>query len=183
MIEISDLNSEDENSIQQTALILINGFGENWPNSWPDLDSAIVEIQESLDNSRISRIAKQDDIVLGWIGGIPEYRGIAWELHPLVVHPDYLRQGIGRSLVEDLEMQVRIRGGLTIFLGTDDENNMTTLAGKDLYPNVFEHIRRIQNLHGHPYEFYLKLNYVIVGVIPDANGLGKPDIIMAKRIV
>jgi hypothetical protein len=26
------------------------------------------------------------------------------------------------------------------------------------------------------------MGYTIVGVIPDANGLGKPDILMAKRI-
>jgi hypothetical protein len=31
-------------------------------------------------------------------------------------------------------------------------------------------------------EFYQKLGYVIVGVIPDANGFGKPDIFMAKRL-
>lgn len=36
---------------------------------------------------------------------------------------------------------------------------------------------------GHPYEFYQTLGFVILGVIPDANGLGKPDILMAKRLV
>jgi len=40
----------------------------------------------------------------------------------------------------------------------------------------------IRNLGRHPYEFYQKLGYVIVGVIPDANGLGKPDILMAKSV-
>ena len=59
---------------------------------------------------------------------------------------------------------------------------MTTLAGVDLYRNVFEHITNIKNLRGHPYEFYQKLGFVIVGVMPDANGLGKPDIYMAKRV-
>ena len=34
----------------------------------------------------------------------------------------------------------------------------------------------------HPFEFYQKLGFVIVGVMPDANGLGKPDIFMAKRL-
>jgi hypothetical protein len=31
---------------------------------------------------------------------------------------------------------------------------MTTLANTHLYPTVFEHIARINNIKGHPYEFY-----------------------------
>ena len=67
-------------------------------------------------------------------------------------------------------------------MGTDDEDNMTTLSGVNLYPNIFEHIGKIKNLRGHPYEFYQKCGFVIVGVVPDANGLGKPDIYMAKPV-
>jgi aminoglycoside 6'-N-acetyltransferase I len=85
-------------------------------------------------------------------------------------------------LIADLEAQVRARGGTTIYLGSDDEDNMTSLSGIDLYPNVWEHIARIRNLKGHPYEFYQKQGYVITGVIPDANGPGKPDILMAKFV-
>jgi hypothetical protein len=40
----------------------------------------------------------------------------------------------------------------------------------------------LTNLRDHPYECYRKLGFVIVGVIPDANGFGKPDIFMAKRL-
>ena len=132
---------------------------------------------------RISRIAiDESGTVLGWIGGIRQYDGNVWELHPLVVKPGYQGQGIGRALVTDLEEQVRERGGLTLWLGTDDEDDMTTLAGVNLYPNVWEHVAQIKNLRGHPYEFYQKLGFVIVGVMPDANGPGKPDIYMAKRV-
>jgi hypothetical protein len=35
---------------------------------------------------------------------------------------------------------------------------------------------------GHPFEFYQKCGFVIVGVVPDANGYSKPDILMAKRV-
>jgi aminoglycoside 6'-N-acetyltransferase I len=45
-----------------------------------------------------------------------------------------------------------------------------------------EKIANIQNYKGHPYEFYLKCGYTITGVMPDANGRGKPDIIMGKRV-
>ena len=45
-----------------------------------------------------------------------------------------------------------------------------------------EKIRDIRNLKGHPYAFYQKLGYTIVGVMPDANGRGKPDIYLAKRV-
>jgi aminoglycoside 6'-N-acetyltransferase I len=74
--------------------------------------------------------------VIGWIAGSPQYGGRVWELHPLVVRPDAQRRGIGRALVNDFETQVRMRGGLTILLGSDDENNMTTLNGIELYPDV-----------------------------------------------
>tara|TARA_B100000315_G_C14258158_1_gene442887 strand:- start:37 stop:429 length:393 start_codon:yes stop_codon:yes gene_type:complete len=121
--------------------------------------------------------------VLGWIGGIREYRGNVWELHPLAVRADCRRKGIGRTLVTDLEDRVRERGGYTIRVGTDDKDDMTTLGDMDLYPDVFEHFAKIRNLRGHPYEFYQKLGFVIVDVIPDANGLGKPDILMTKRVV
>ena len=47
---------------------------------------------------------------------------------------------------------------------------------------ILEHLAKIRNLRGHPYEFYQKLGFVIVGVIPDANGPGKPDILMTKRV-
>jgi len=78
--------------------------------------------------------------------------------------------------------RVLARNAHTIFLGSDDESNTTSLAGKDLYPNVFEHLLNVRNLKRHPYVFYEKMGYTIVGVIPDANGFGKPDILMAKRL-
>jgi len=163
--------------------LLVEGLAANWPEAWPELEAALEEVRESFEAGRISRIALDEDgTVLGWVGGISNYRGRVWELHPLVVSVRHQGKGIGRALVADLEDRVKERGGLTITVGSDDENYQTTLSGINLLPNVCDHIARIRNLKRHPYEFYQKQGYVIVGVIPDANGLGKPDILMAKSV-
>lgn len=60
---------------------------------------------------------------------------------------------------------------------------MTSFGGIDLYPNPLNHLSRKENLRGHPYEFYRKLGFVIVGLTPDANGFGKPDIFLAEPLV
>jgi Predicted acetyltransferase len=182
-VQITDLRAGDEPKIQQVARLIVEGFKEHWPDAWPDLKSALQEVQESLEPDRISRIAVGDsNQVLGWIGGIKRYDGNVWELHPLVVGTEFRRQGIGRSLVADLAAEAKNRGGIVLWVGTDDEDNQTTLSGINLYPNVWEHIAKIRNLRGHPYEFYQKMGFAIVGVMPDANGIGKPDIYMAKRL-
>jgi aminoglycoside 6'-N-acetyltransferase I len=180
---IISLDSANPAAIQQAASLLVSAFSEHWPNAWPDLDAALEEVHECMQADNICRAAVDEEgRVLGWIGAQPAYGAPGWELHPLVVDPAHQGRGIGRALVLDLQEQVRQRGGVTIFLGTDDEDGMTSLAGIDLYPDVAEHMRAIRNFKRHPYEFYQKLGYAIVGVIPDANGLGKPDILMAKRL-
>ena len=54
--------------------------------------------------------------------------------------------------------------------------------GVDLYDNLPQRLATVRNLRRHPFEFYQRLGFTIVGVVPDANGPGKPDILMAKRI-
>jgi aminoglycoside 6'-N-acetyltransferase I len=180
---ISDLDPDDEEAIRQAARLLVEGFRDDWPDAWPEMDAALEEVRECLGEGRVCRVAVDEGgAVLGWIGAMPSYGENVWELHPLVVRPDAQRRGIGRALVADLEERVGERGGYTLWLGTDDETNMTTLSGVDLYPDVLEHLGNMKNLRGHPYEFYQRLGFSPVGVMPDANGPGKPDIYMAKRL-
>ena len=181
-IYIQDLSADDETAIQQVAAMLTEGFHEHWPDAWETLEAAVEEVRESFAEGRVSRIARNEKgVILGWIGGYNTYAYV-WELHPLVVRADQQRRGVGRLLVADLEQQVRERSGLTLMLGSDDQDDMTSLSGIDLYENLWHHIANIQNLKDHPYEFYQKLGYIIIGVVPDANGYGKPDILMAKRL-
>ena len=74
------------------------------------------------------------------------------------------------------------RGGAALHHGPETADGSTSLAGVDLYDGLFDRLQGIRNLKGHPYEFYQKLGFSIVGAIPDANGYGKPDILLAKRL-
>src|SRR5215216_2903547 len=177
------LLSENNHLIQQAAQLLVDAFREHWPDAWPTLEEGLKEVHELLEPTRICRVTIDDEgKLLGIIGGIPGYDGNVWELHPLAVQPSLQGQGIGRALVQDFEQQVRVKGGLTITLGSDDEDEMTSLSNVNLYENLWEQIRNIRNYKNHPFTFYQKMGYVITGVVPDANGLGKPDILMAKRV-
>jgi aminoglycoside 6'-N-acetyltransferase I len=180
---IITLTEEAEALLAATAQALFEGFATDYPDAWPTLEEALEEVRDSLAEDRISRVAvSETGQVLGWVGAIEAYDGFAWELHPLVVAQDYRKQGIGRALVLDIEAQVRQRGAGTLFLGTDDETGRTSAGNVDLYPNIWEHIARLQNLADHPFSFYQRLGYHVYGILPDANGPGKPDILMAKRL-
>jgi aminoglycoside 6'-N-acetyltransferase I len=182
-VQIITLSPHNERAIKQVAILLIEGFKAHSPQAWPNMTVALEEVRESFGKDRVSRIAlDHNGEIIGWIGGLSQYDGNVWEIHPLVVKPNRQGGGIGWQLVRDFEDIVRKRGGLTIWVGADDEDNMTTLAGVDLYSNVLEHLAQIRNLRHHPYEFYQKLGFVIAGVMPDANGRGKPDIFLAKQV-
>jgi aminoglycoside 6'-N-acetyltransferase I len=183
LMQIIDLTESDAGRIERIAALLIDGFSDTGSKSWRGRDEALLSVRESLQEGRMSRVAlDKSGKTVGWIAGRAMYQGRVWELHPLVVRRDCRGQGAGRALVKDFEEQVRFRGGSTIYLGTDDENNRTTLGGVDLYPDPLGAVACIQNLGHHPFGFYRKVGFVIVGVLPDANGFGKPDIFMAKRV-
>jgi aminoglycoside 6'-N-acetyltransferase I len=182
-MQVVDLKNAGALAKEQAARILVEAFKVSAPNAWPTLQAALQEVEESFGEDRISRAALDENgRVVGWIGGIDAYDGHAWELHPLAVDPQFHGQRIGTALVQDFENLVRAHGATTIWLGSDDESNQTSLGGVDVYPEVLQQAANIKNLRRHAFGFYQKMGYVVVGLIPDANGFGKPDILMAKRI-
>ena len=182
-MKIADFQVAETDAQEQAAQLLVEGFAEHWPRAWPDMDAAERTVRDELAKGGICRVALDDtDGVLGWTSAEPIYDGYVWELNIIVVRLSMQRMGIGRALVEDMEERVRERGGLTIWLGSDDEDGMTSLAGVDLFPDPLAHLAAIRNYKGHPYEFYRKVGFSIAGVLPDANGLGKPDIFLAKSV-
>lgn len=164
------------------AAMLVTAFAENWPAAFPTLEDGRQEIVEAFAVDRVPLMALMEGEPVGWIGAISTYDGNVWELHPLVVHPDWQRQGIGRALIAALESELAARGGLTLMLGSDDESNLTSLGGVDVYPDPLALLASIRNLHNHPYTFYQRCGFALIGLIPDANGFGKPDLLLAKRL-
>ena len=168
---------------QAAAQLLVTEFRESWPNAWPTLDCALREVAEALEPGKLAFVVRSGDgHLLGWIGAMAQYAGHVWEVHPLVVRRDHQSSGIGRALLEHLEDEVARRSGLTLWVGTDDEADLTSVANIDLYPNVIQKLLEIRNLKRHPMGFYQRLGFEIVGIVPDANGRGKPDLLMAKRV-
>jgi aminoglycoside 6'-N-acetyltransferase I len=85
--------------------------------------------------------------------------------------------------VAALEERVRAAGALTLYLGTDDDGPFpgTSAGGIELFPDVLSHATNLRVID-HPVDFYLRMGFEVVGLIPDANGPGKPDILMAKQV-
>jgi aminoglycoside 6'-N-acetyltransferase I len=134
------------------------------------------------DNDWRGFVSLEGDRVVGWIGAITTYVH-GWEIHPLVVGPEHQRRGIGSALLAQLENRARADGVLTLFLGSDDDNRGTTLFGRDLFPDVLAHASTAEpTRRGHALAFYRRHGYQIVGLLPNANGVGRHDILMAKRI-
>lgn len=161
------------------ARVLAEAFA-HMPNAF---DGAFAEEVASFftDEDRAAFAAVEGEAVLGWIGRIETYE-TAWELHPLVVDPAHQRRGIGAALVRELEARVKAQGVLTLYLGSDDDFGGTNLFGAELFPDVAGKIAGLRETGGHPFAFYQKQGYEVVGLIPDANGAGRPDIMMAKNL-
>jgi len=179
-MQIVNMTQLNKHQIIQAAQILTDSL----PIGWPTLQEALDEIAERLVPENTMLAALEDDAVIGW-GGIlaPIYNGNVFELHPLAVRSDKRRQGVARAIVEALEDKARKQGGLTIYLGADDEKDggETSLANTDLYDDLPGKIRSFDP-GTHQSAFYLRLGYRIIGVMPDANGKGKPDIFFGKRL-
>lgn len=166
---------------QQAAALLVSGFAHS-PSGWSDAQSAQAEVDLfSTEPDRDAFAAVSGSAVMGWIGRI-QHSTSSWELHPLVVEPSRQRSGIGTLLVGALETAANEAGVCTVWLGADDDFGGTNLFGTDLYPNVLERLSQLSPVAGHPFTFYLDQGFSVVGVLPDVDGVGRHDILMAKRI-
>jgi GNAT superfamily N-acetyltransferase len=182
-MDVQTIPFEQTSIVQQeeAAQILLTALA-HMPSAWHDIGATRQEVASFLsDPDRLAIAAVEGGRLRGWIGAIRQYAD-AWELHPLVVDPARQGRGFGTALVAALEQRARAANIGTIWLGTDDDFGGTSLYGADLYPDVLGHLRRITPRGKHPYMFYQRIGFAVVGVLPDVNGRGRHDILMAKRI-
>jgi aminoglycoside 6'-N-acetyltransferase I len=154
------------------------------PHGWPTVADALDEVHEVCADENICRaMLNAEGQLIGWAGARDAgYDGNVWELHPLVVRADSRQRGVGRALVDDIVATVRARGALTLLAGADDQDGATSLAAADVYGVDGFDKHDFKVLGDHPARFYLRCGFVLCGLIPDANGPGKPDILFAKRL-
>lgn len=181
-MKITELENEEEMIQRQAAELLISIRLERSPDFRPNLQDSMEAVKESFGPGRISLAVLDGQRLAAWVGARRQSNWYAWELYPLLVNRTYRLRGLGKKLVTTAQQRVLEHGAITLWVTVDDELGATSLWGQDLYPDPLTELQNICNLNHHPYEFFEKLGFVRVGVLPDANGLGKPNIVLAKRV-
>ena len=180
MGEIIDLDTSDGSVVERLAEITYEAFQENAPDWVPNLDLARKQVISATSPGRFGRVILENGKVVGWIGVISGKR--VWEIHPIAIDIKHQYKGLGHQLVEDVARLAKAAGALTLFAGTSDEVGTTNLFGVDLYDDPPGAIKNIEATGRNPFKFWQNAGFTIVGVLPDAEGIGKPAIHLARRL-
>ena len=180
-VEIVSFEAGDEDRIGEVCSLLVRSFRVLSPSWVPTLERAREVVLDALEPGNINRVLLEGDRVAGWVGARHDY-GCVWELHPMVVDEGMRGRGHGRALVEDVVRLAEDRGALTLVLGTSDEVGLTSLAARDLFEEPLAALAEIEAEREHPLGFWLAVGFKVVGVLPDAEGIGKPTILLARPI-
>jgi len=178
---IVDLASLTPAQYEELAVLTHAAAVDHSPGWLPTLDAAREEITDALAPGKHARVILDGDRPCAWVAAARSW-GRIWELHPLIVGKSDQRRGLGRQLVRAIEQVAIDAGALTMILGTSDLTGATTLSGVDLYIDTAAHFAGATARASHPFAFWQRIGYSFVGVIPDAEGIGKPSIQLARRI-
>ncbi|MEX1215985.1 AAC(6')-Ia family aminoglycoside 6'-N-acetyltransferase [Saccharospirillum sp.] len=164
------------------ARLLMDAFLAKGNTAWPTLERARQTLDECTGAPNLCLGLLSNGTLTGW-GGLRPMYDKTWELHPLVVAPAQQGQGVGSALMQALEQRAKALGLIGIVLGSDDELFETSLSQVNITgSNALVEMQRLTNLKRHPFEFYQRCGYSVVGMVPNANGKNKPDILMWKDL-
>ena len=178
LVELGSLGAEARDHLVPITLAAAREHAPEW---LPDLDAARGELADALAPGKIARVMLDGGVPVGWVAAGHAW-GCVWELHPLIVAIEHQRRGHGRRLVREIERIAAATGARTMTLGTSDTMGATSLAGVDLYDDTFARLATVEARRPHAVEFWRRIGYQIVGVLPDAEGPGKPSITLARRL-
>jgi len=183
MAHVHPIDREAHGTIDALAALTLEAFREHAPGWIPDMGAARAEVLESFEPGRFSFYVTDDaGEPAGWVGVIPQGEAPVWEIHPIAVAAGSRGRGCGRRLVEHVERLASDAKIQTLFVGTSDMTGGTSLSGIDLYADPMGAMANVTVERPHPLGFWLRLGYTLVGVLPDREGPGMPDIHLAKRV-
>ena len=180
MNQIVDLDTTDASLVTRLADLTFEAFKENAPEWLPTVDLARKQVTSATSAGRLGRVVLEQYEVAGWIGIIKGKR--VWEIHPIAIAIEHQYKGLGHLLVEDVARIAKEAGALTLFAGTSDEVGTTNLFGADLYADPASFIKGIEATGRNPFKFWQNAGFTVVGLMPDAEGIGKPAIHLARRL-
>ena len=181
-LRIGDLPREDDAAIAAVGAVFRRAF-DNAPFTSDEIVRRIIDA--GFAHGGLNRIAQRDDRIVGWYMASCWVGGGNINVHWLAVDPDAQRQGIGAALLDDAAEVGRERGAATLMLSAGDEHPdraFTNLGRRDIWDDPLGALAEVRTLEPHPLDFYLKHGFTVCGVIPDANGPGKPEIYLARPI-
>jgi aminoglycoside 6'-N-acetyltransferase I len=183
-VTLSKINHANRKLLANLAALSHKAAQQHSPSWLQSVDAALREIRRTSEDGVLTSVALAHGRPKGWIAA--RQRGqLSWEIHPLLVEPAVSGQGYGKILVLDIERKIRSHGGTSVFLSTSDATNSTNLRDFDLYADPLRAIRNIavrDTVRGHAYQFWQRVGFTVVGVIPDAEGPGVPSIHLAKKL-
>jgi aminoglycoside 6'-N-acetyltransferase I len=168
--------------VDAAAHILVAAFNDR-SAAWPTVSLAHATVREIAQHEHIAFGAFADSTLVGWIGATPSYNGNVWEIQLLGVTPEWQRNGIATTLVHRLVTAVAHAGCHTVCVWCDDESKSTSIGGDSLFPHPLDALARLESGPRHAGGFYEHIGFVRCGILPDANGPGKPDILYAKPVM
>jgi len=183
-VNLSEIDYGDRELLATLASLSHRAGQQHSPNWLRSVDGAMQEIQQASEEGILTSVAFDNGVPTGWIAAQHHGYG-SWEIHPLLVDPAAGGRGYGKILVQDIERKIRSHGGISVFLSTSDATHSTNLSDVDLYSDPLEALRKIDVRDtdcGHAYQFWQRVGFTVVGVIPDAEGCGVPSINLAKKL-
>ena len=120
-MEIVDLANQADLILDQAATLLVEGFDE--PRGWPTVAMAPRKSPES--PARLRRAMIDGDVMLGWVGGLPEYEGrVGSSIRS--GGPGATGSRVSGARWWRPQVEVKGRGALTATVGTDGRCRVTS---------------------------------------------------------